>query len=128
MFDPKAKRKNSVQASGSLSSPNSGIGLRIARTKRLGEILFQTPGTWADRAEKQKRIADKVLSRSKVMRGTNFQKVSREDLELMAYAYDELFLDGVALSIAESFGLAFRLCSRMTRGGGKTTRTIYPAS
>lgn len=142
MFDPKAKPTNPVPASGASASgasasgasgsQNSGpahaIGLRIARTKRLGELLFQTPGAWADRAEKQKRIADKVLARSKVMRGANFQKVSREDLELMAYAYDELFLDGVALPIAESFGLSFRLSSRMTRAGGKTTRTIFPAT
>jgi hypothetical protein len=62
------------------------------------------------------------------MRGANFQKISRDDLELMAYLYDEMFLEGLALPIAESYGLSFRLSSRMTRAGGKTTRTIYPGS
>lgn len=137
MFDPKPKRTEPGPVSaGPGAKPTapksvatgSVISQRIEKTKRLGELLYQTPGTWADRAEKQKRIADKVLSRSKVMRGANFQKISRDDLELMAFAYDELFLDGIALPIAESYGLSFRLSSRMTRAGGKTTRTIYPAT
>ena len=133
MFDPSSQRKPlgqspSPKSASSHGASASNVGLRIAKTKHLGELLFQTPGAWADRVEKQKRIADKVLSRSKVMRGANFQKISREDLELMAYMYDELFLEGVALPIAESYGLSFRLSSRMTRAGGKTTRTIYPAS
>jgi hypothetical protein len=99
--------------------------VRIERTRRLGELLYQSPGAWADRETKQKLIADRVLSRSKVMVGRNFQSIARQDLELMTYAYDELFLEGLSLPIAESFGLSFRLSSRMTRAGGKTTRTIY---
>lgn len=128
MFDPTAKRTDTPKATDPGSLQNNGINQRIARTRRLGEVLFQTPGAWSDRDQKQKRIADKVLSRSKVMRGANFQKISRDDLELMAYSYDEMFLEGLALPIAESYGLSFRLSSRMTRAGGKTTRTIYPGS
>jgi hypothetical protein len=45
----------------------------------------------------------------------------------MAWLYDELFLGGLALPLAESYGLSFRLSSRMTRAGGKTTRTTFPA-
>jgi hypothetical protein len=128
MFDPTAKRTDTPKATDPRSLQYNGINQRIARTRRLGEVLFQAPGAWSDRDQKQKRIADKVLSRSKVMRGANFQKISRDDLELMAYLYDEMFLEGLALPIAESYGLSFRLSSRMTRAGGKTTRTIYPGS
>lgn len=62
------------------------------------------------------------------MDSRNFQKVSRQDLERMAEAYDEMFFAGLCLPLARSYGLSFRLSSRMTRAGGKTTRTIYRAT
>lgn len=94
--------------------------------KQLGEMLYRAPHMWRDRSERQKWIADRILSRSKVMKTRNFQAVSRTDLEAMAWLYDESFLGGIALPLAESYGLSFRLSSRMTRAGGKTTRTTFP--
>ncbi|AMV34612.1 hypothetical protein VN12_20980 [Pirellula sp. SH-Sr6A] len=94
--------------------------------KQLGEVLYRDPHVWRDRSERQKWIADRILSRSKVMKTRNFHAVSRSDLESMAWLYDESFLGGIALPLAESYGLSFRLSSRMTRAGGKTTRTTFP--
>lgn len=99
---------------------------RQSSQKRLGELLYSSPHIWADRLQRQKLIADRTLSRSKVMKKRNFQAVSRTDLESMSYMYDQTFLEGLALPLAASYGLSFRLSSRMTRAGGKTTRTIYP--
>lgn len=104
------------------------VASRVERQKRLGELLYSSPHVWADKQRKQQIIADRVLSRSKAMKGRNFQSVARHDLELMAYLYDEQFLEGIALPLAESYGLSFRLSSRMTRAGGKTTRTVYPST
>ncbi len=111
----------------SLHATASTSAVRSERQKRLGELLFQPSNVWSDRQARQERIADRVLSRSKAMKNRNFQTISRHDLELMTYAYDELFLEGIALPLAESYGLSFRLSSRMTRAGGKTTRTTYPS-
>ncbi len=45
----------------------------------------------------------------------------------MLEAYDELFFDNTCLALAKKFGMTCRLSSRMTRAGGKTIRTTYPA-
>ncbi len=110
------------------ASSGASVSDRTSKQRRLGEILARSSGAWGDRSDRQKGIADQVLSRSKVMQRRNFQSVSRQDLELMTYLYDSAFLEGLALPLAESYGLSFRLSSRMTRAGGKTTRTTYPSA
>lgn len=62
------------------------------------------------------------------MDGENFRKIARQDLERMAEAYDRYFFDGLCLGIARSHGMSFRLSSRMSRAGGKTTRQIFRAA
>lgn len=98
---------------------------RVELQRSLAELLFRTPGTWADREKIQQRIGTSVLRVSKSMETRNFHRVGKQDLESMAEAYDELFFQGLCLPLARSYGLSFRLSARMTRAGGKTTRTIY---
>lgn len=98
---------------------------RIEYQRGLAEHLFQSPGAWSNRQDLQLAIGNTILNGSRTMDGQNFQKVSTRDLELMAEAYDQLFFNGLCLPLARSYGLTFRLSSRMTRAGGKTTRTIY---
>jgi hypothetical protein len=98
---------------------------RAVLQRSLAELLFRTPGTWADRENIQQRIGTSVLRVSKSMETRNFHRVGKQDLESMAEAYDELFFQGLCLPLARSYGLSFRLSARMTRAGGKTTRTIY---
>jgi len=59
------------------------------------------------------------------MDGENFRRISRQDLERMAEAYDRYFFGGLCLPLARSYGMSFRLSSRMSRAGGKTTRQIW---
>lgn len=59
------------------------------------------------------------------METCNFQRISKQDLERMAEAYDRQFFKGLCLPLARSYGMSFRLSSRMTRAGGKTTRTVF---
>jgi hypothetical protein len=59
------------------------------------------------------------------MDGENFRKISRHDLERMAEAYDQLFFEGLCLPLARAHGMSFRLSSRMSRAGGKTTRQTF---
>lgn len=61
------------------------------------------------------------------MDGENFRKIARGDLERMAEAYDRIFFDGTCLPLARSHGMSFRLSSRMSRAGGKTTREVFRA-
>ncbi len=82
------------------------------------------PTVWKPRHEYQQAIGERILRSSRVMTVRNFQRIAREDLQRMAEAYDEIFFQGLCLPLASSYGLSFRLSSRMTRAGGKTTRTI----
>jgi len=98
---------------------------RVDYQRSLAELLFRAPGNWSHRDRIQHQIGSKILSSSRAIESRNFQRVSKQDLENMAEAYDELFFSGLCLPLAKSYGLSFRLSSRMTRAGGKTTRTIY---
>jgi hypothetical protein len=98
---------------------------RLDYQRGLAELLSRTSAAWANREAIQQHIGNKILSVSKSMENRNFQRVAKQDLERMAEAYDELFLGGLCLPLARSYGLSFRLSSRMTRAGGKTTRTVY---
>ena len=51
----------------------------------------------------------------------NFTRIHPDDLSFLFSAYDALFLDGLCGKVVGSEGVIFRLSSRMTRAGGKTT-------
>lgn len=95
---------------------------------KLGQLLYQAPERWRNRNDWQALIAREVLEQSSVMDGENFRKISRQDLERMAEAYDRYFFDGLCLPVARSHGMSFRLSSRMSRAGGKTTRQTFRAT
>ena len=91
----------------------------------LAELLYRPHTHWTQRDTWQSAIGNKILSASKAMETRNFQRIAKQDLERMAEAYDQQFFGGLCLPLARSFGLSFRLSSRMTRAGGKTTRTVF---
>ncbi len=93
----------------------------------LGELLIRPSERWRHRHGWLQVIAREVLERSSVMDGENFRRVARQDLERMAEAYDQHFFGGLCLSLARSYGMSFRLSSRMSRAGGKTTRQVFRA-
>jgi len=127
---PKAAPAKSVPVQANLRAPllrvpPSSSTSRVENQRNLGELLYQSPGAWANRRSIQQSIGKQILNSSKSMEARNFARVSKQDLENMAEAYDALFFKGLCLPLARSYGLTFRLSSRMTRAGGKTTRTIY---
>lgn len=108
-----------------LRVPPTPAKSRVETQRALSELLYQSPGAWANRKSIQQTIGKQVMVASKSMETRNFARISKTDLENMAEAYDTTFFKGLCLPLARSYGLTFRLSSRMTRAGGKTTRTIY---
>ncbi len=98
---------------------------RIDYQRGLAELLSRPQADWNHRDSWQKSIAKSVLDASKTMETSNFQRIAKQDLERMAEAYDRQFFKGLCLPLARSYGMSFRLSSRMTRAGGKTTRTVF---
>lgn len=114
----------------SLSLPKSTIlpavlPSRLDYQRNLAELLSRPRTAWENRDSKQQTIGNRVLAGSKAMEIRNFHRVAKQDLERMAEAYDQQFFSGLCLPLARSHGLSFRLSSRMTRAGGKTTRTTF---
>src|SRR2546428_2988444 len=64
-----------------------------------------------------------VLAHSRYIREANFTSIHRGDLEFLFGAYDERFFNGLCLPALER-GSRFRLATRMTNAGGKTTRFL----
>ncbi len=93
--------------------------------RNLAELLYRPHSHWIHRDTWQSAIGNKILGSSKSMETRNFQRIAKQDLERMAEAYDQQFFKGLCLPLARSYGLSFRLSSRMTRAGGKTTRTVF---
>ncbi len=75
-----------------------------------------------------RRIYERVLTTSSGIDAGNFAELSADDLKMLFAAYDEAFFDGcLAATLAEEGAeLGFRVSSRMTRVGGKTSH-LRPA-
>lgn len=119
-----SKNSSSIVSSDSIL-PAGSAPSRADYQRSLAALLYQPPATWSNRDHLQEIIGQRVLASSVAMDNKNFQRVGKQDLETMAEAYDRQFFKGLCLPLAKSHGLSFRLSSRMTRAGGKTTRTTY---
>lgn len=71
-----------------------------------------------------REIGRQLLTGSSWIDGPNFTAIHPDDLALLFDAYDRRFLRGFARRRLAPEALAFRLSSRMTRAGGKTTRRV----
>ena len=88
-------------------------------------LLTSEPG--ADRIRRRTRdIGRRLLQASQYAREPNFTRLHIEDLSFLFAAYDERFLGGLCGELLGPDGITFRLSSRMTRAGGKTTRYRRP--
>ena len=61
-------------------------------------------------------------------REPNFRRLHTDDLSFLFAAYDAKFLNGLCRKLLGPNGVTFRLSSRMSRAGGKTTRLRGPDS
>ncbi len=71
-------------------------------------------------------IGRRLLLASPYAREPNFRRLHPDDLSFLFAAYDARFLNGLCGELLGPDGVTFRLSSRMTRAGGKTTRLRSP--
>ena len=89
-------------------------------------LLTSDPG--ADRIRRSARdIGHRLLRASPYACGPDFRRLHTDDLSFLFAAYDERFLNGLCGKLLGPDGVTFRLSSRMSRAGGKTTRLQGPA-
>lgn len=83
-------------------------------------------------AAKTQTVAAYLCKRSKNIREPNFRGIAGRDVGLLFHLYDEQFFDGwlsQKVVTGSPTPMQFRVSSRMTRAGGKTTRRrIKPES
>jgi hypothetical protein len=63
-----------------------------------------------------------LMFRSPHLRELDFTRIRAQDLEFLFAAYDRCFFGGLCQAALDGRRLTFRLSTRMTRAGGKTTR------
>ncbi len=71
------------------------------------------------------RIHQTLLEKSSTLDAPNFNCFHPDDLKLLFKEYDRLFFDEGCQKLLGNLELTFRISSRMTSAGGKTTRTVY---
>ncbi|MDE2794867.1 MAG: SprT-like family protein [Gemmatimonadota bacterium] len=71
-------------------------------------------------------IGQRLLRASPYACEPDFTRIHPDDLSFLFSAYDERFLDGLCGKVLGPGGVFFRLSSRMTRAGGKTTLLREP--
>jgi hypothetical protein len=100
----------------------------ITAAQRLGDHCLQTAVSHEEWLRRTEAIKDQLLRSSKHVVSPNFNSIHTHDLIRAAELYEEFFFDRMCLSTARQYGLRFRLSSRMTSAGGKTTRVVWPAT
>lgn len=90
----------------------------IERLEHLVQEREYSPPEIRSRTDELHR---RLLADSPTLDAPNFTRVNAADLERMVDGYDDLFFDGLLAEQDERRRLGFRLSSRMTSKGGKTT-------
>ncbi|HEY2381018.1 MAG TPA: SprT-like family protein [Terriglobia bacterium] len=72
--------------------------------------------------ERSREIERHLLSESRCIRAANFTSIHSQDLALLFDAYDTRVFEGECRKTLDGRRLRFRLSTRMTHTGGKTTR------
>ena len=88
-------------------------------------LLTSDPGAARIRSRTHD-IGRRLLLASPYAREPNFRRLHTDDLSFLFAAYDARFLNGLCGKLLGPDGVTFRLSSRMTRAGGKTTRLRSP--
>ena len=88
-------------------------------------LIENSPFSVRQIEDQTETIFSTVLGNSKTIVKPNFESVSSNDLSLLFQLYDQKFFGGLCRKSLGNSPLDFRVSSRMTRAGGKTSRTIY---
>ena len=88
----------------------------------MHQLLCTTQLPAEEIAARTAQIERTLLSDSTTIRHCNFKRIATDDLELLFDEYNRRFFDERFTPALGDVPLEFRLSSRMTRAGGKTTR------
>ena len=88
-------------------------------------LLTSDPGAARIRSRTDD-IGRRLLLASPHVGEPNFRRLHTRDLSFLFAAYDARFLNGLCRDLLGPDGVTFRLSSRMSRAGGKTTRLRRP--
>lgn len=94
--------------------------------QKLEQILRQETPTPAQQRLRSTLIADSVFATSPYLREPNFDRFHDDDVELLYELFDEQYFQGLLRKSLPAAQISFRLSTRMTRAGGKTTRWGHP--
>ena len=94
--------------------------------KALARILLTRDQGAAWIRKRTGSVGRHLLRTSPHIREPNFTAIHPADLSFLFAAYDAQFLGGMCGRLLGPNGVTFRLSSRMTRAGGKTTRFRGP--
>ena len=107
------------------ASPPTASGRRDSIQLLTRVLLTSDPGK--TRIQSWTRdIGQRLLRASPYACEPDFTRIHPDDLSFLFSAYDERFLDGLCGKVLGPGGVFFRLSSRMTRAGGKTTLLREP--
>jgi hypothetical protein len=104
------------------SAGGNSTGVPLKPVERLAALVTQQRFTEAEIADRFRLIQELVLAQSRHVRGANFTAIHTHDLEFLLKAYDESFFGGLLRNAVGAEAIRFRLSSRMTSAGGRTTR------
>ena len=110
------RRRRTSQA----ASPPTAAG-RGASIRSLTRVLLTTEPDAPLIRRWTRDIGRRLLRASPYACEPNFTRLHPNDLSFLFSAYDERFLDGLCRKVVGPEGVMFRLSSRMSRAGGKTT-------
>ncbi len=102
---------------------NRDRGRRARERRSLADEPFPDRGRERIRAW-TREIGRELLAASSWIDDPDFTAIHPDDLAFLFDAYDRRFLRGLARRRLGPQALVFRLSSRMTRAGGKTTRRL----
>lgn len=88
----------------------------------LRQLLEQAAVDFDDRQVRINQVSESMLRESAYLRHPNFEEIGDVDLARCFQLYDTLFFDGLLAAEQSRTPLTFRISSRMTKAGGKTTR------
>jgi len=92
--------------------------------RRLEDVLCHRQVTSEVYQARSELIRSTVLLHSRAMDGENFVTTCGADLRMMSELYDSIYFDSSCMALAKHYGMTYRWSGRMSRAGGKTTRTV----
>ena len=98
----------------------------MSELQSLAQVLLTSDPGEAQIRSWTHDIGRRLLLASPYAREPNFRQLHADDLSFLFAAYDARFLNGLCRELLGPDGVTFRLSSRMSRAGGKTTRLRGP--